>query len=174
MTTSKRSALQARSGGIPLIDINTLTAIDITVDGADEINSKKRMIKGGGGALFREKIIASMSREMVVIVDSSKLVDHFGQFPLPIEIIPFGYQWIIKKLEQAGYSGTLRKINSHSLYMTDNGNYIYDIHLPNPCLDPEEDQRRIRAILGVIETGFFFKLAGRVIVGFEDGHVEIR
>lgn len=173
VATSKRSYQQAQEGGIPLIDIESIDKIDLTVDGADEIDSRKRMIKGGGGALLREKIIACMSSEMVVVVDSSKVVDFLGHFPLPIEIIPFASHWIIKEIENLGYRGTLRK-NKNELYVTDNGNYIYDIQLNYPCATPEKDEEKIKAVTGVVDTGFFFKLAGRVIIGHEDGTVEFR
>lgn len=173
VATSQRSMQRAREGGIPILDINAVTKIDMVVDGADEIDQEKRMIKGGGGALLREKIIASMSSEMVVIVDSSKVVDYLGHFHLPVEIVPFAYHWIIKEMEQLGYRGTLRK-NKEAPYVTDNGNYIFDIQLNYPCLNPEADEKKLKAITGVVETGFFFKLAGRVIVGYENGTTKFR
>lgn len=174
VTTSERSQKQALQGGIKLIDINSITTLDITVDGADEIDQQKRMIKGGGGALLREKIVACMSKEMIVIVDSNKVVDFLGRFYLPVEICPFAFKSTLYHLEQLNYQGILRITSANELYRTDNGNYIYDVHLSYPCLNPERDHDRIRSIPGVIETGFFFKLAGRVIVGFEDGHTEIK
>lgn len=174
VTTSERSQKQALEGGIKLIDVNSITTLDITVDGADEVDRQKRMIKGGGGALLREKIVANMSQEMVVIVDSSKVVDYLGRFHLPVEICPFAIKSILYQLDRLDYKGTLRKANSNELYRTDNGNFIYDVHLSYPCLNPERDHERIRSVPGVIETGFFFEMAGRVIIGFEDGHLEIQ
>lgn len=169
--TSERSALQAREAEIPLGDINEITDLDLTVDGADEIDHSKRMIKGGGGALLREKIVASMSHELIIVVDESKLVNHLGAFPLPVEITPFAYHRTVYKLNSLGYQGTMRQ-SKQTLYLTDNGNYIYDIKLDYPCLMPETDHDRIRSIPGVIETGFFFKLAKRVLIGRENGIVE--
>jgi ribose 5-phosphate isomerase A len=173
VATSKRSEQLALQGGLPMTDINTISQLDMTVDGADEIDKEKRMIKGGGGALLREKVIASMSKEMVVIVDSSKVVDYLGKFHLPVEIIPFAHHWIIKKLSVLGYSGNLRKTEKGGIYITDNGNYIYDIDLHYPCLHPEQNHMQIRSVAGVVDTGFFFKLAGRVVVGYPDGQVKI-
>jgi len=171
VATSERSTHQAREGGIPLVDINTITHLDITVDGADEIDHQKRMIKGGGGALLREKIIASISHEMVVIIDEEKLVDRLGHFPLPIEIVPFAHQLTLSRIKNLGYQGNFRKTSSNELYLTDNGNYIIDIHFPNCCQSPEKDQDTLSSIPGVVETGFFFHLAGRVLIGKADGTV---
>lgn len=174
IATSTRSYELAKAGGIQMLNIEELTTIDIVVDGADEIDEAKRMIKGGGGALLREKIVASMSQEMVVVIDASKRVKQLGHFPLPVEIVPFAHLATIHHLEKLGYQGKLRSLSTGELYVTDNGNYIFDIKFEHPILDPEADNRRIRNIPGVVETGFFFQLAGRVITGFEDGHVEIQ
>lgn len=173
VATSVKSMLLAAEGGIPLLEINSLTSLDVDIDGADEIDPKKRMIKGGGGALVREKIVASMSREMIVVIDRSKLVNDLGKFPLPVEIISFGYRATVNHLERLGYRGVLRQTSDKVLYTTDNGNFIYDIHFNGPIAHPEKEDAAIRAIPGVVDTGFFFHLAGRVIVGNDDGSVEI-
>jgi ribose 5-phosphate isomerase A len=174
VASSDQSFKLAKAGNIPLIDINTIEAIDLTVDGADEIDPQKQMIKGGGGALLREKIVACMSREMVVIVDETKVVDRLGKCKLPVEIIPFGHPATIRKLNHLGYRGALRQTAEKKLFVTDNGNYIYDIHLnPQKCR-PIEDHEMIIQIPGVVETGFFFNIAGRVIVGFLDGQAVIQ
>lgn len=171
--SSNRSMSLAKSLRIPLADINSIDHLDVTVDGADEIDTEKRMIKGGGGALFREKIIANMSQEMIVIVDSSKRVDYLGKFSLPVEIYPFGYLATIRKLSEAGYSGVIRPDKDKSPLKTDNGNFLFDVALTYPCLNPEPEHHKIKSIPGVIETGFFIHLAGRVIVGYPDQHIEI-
>ena len=168
VASSSSSLEQAKKGGIPILDINSITSIDITVDGADEIDPQKQMIKGGGGALLREKILASMSREMVVIVDESKLVSKLGKQKLPVEIVPFGYKATIAQLEKLGFVGALRP------NLTENGNYLFDLHLNPATVDPQRDHNRIINIPGVIETGFFLNLAGRVIDGFFDGQVAIQ
>lgn len=174
VTTSEKTERRAKELGISLADIDTMMSLDLTVDGADEIDGQKRMIKGGGGALLREKIVASMSKEMIVIVDSSKAVTKLGKFPLPVEILPFAYRSTLHKIKQLGYQGSLRANPDESVYVTDNNNYIFDIHFPHFCDDPEKVNQELQEIPGVMATGFFFNLAGRVIVGNEDGKYEIR
>lgn len=169
VATSQQSALQAEHLGIPLQDPNITTFIDITVDGADEIDHQKNMIKGGGGALLREKLLAKASKEMVVVIDETKLVDHLGNHPLPIEIVPFVYRTTLRRLEEKGYQGMLRLSNLNQNFVTDNGNYIFDIHYSAPILDPQKEQERLKSIIGVVETGLFFQVAKRVIIGYEDG-----
>lgn len=171
--SSVRSYEQAKAGGIPLQDVNKITGLDITVDGADEIDHNKQMIKGGGGALLREKIIANMSREMVVIVDSTKVVSRFGAFPLPVEIVPFAYTATIYQITLLGFSPVLRSDPNGNLYITDNGNYIIDIPLSQHKRTPSEIQSLLKAIPGVVEIGFFLGFAGRVVVGYPDGYVDI-
>lgn len=173
VATSERSEQQAREGGIPILDINSLTSLDIVVDGADEIDKQKCMIKGGGGALLREKIVANMAREMIVVVDDHKVVDKLGTFPLPVEIVAFAHEVTLNKIQTLGYSGVFRRQSNGNLYLTDNGNYIADIIFKQLPLSPEKDNDKIRSIPGVVETGFFFKLAGRVLVGHANGSVDI-
>lgn len=174
VASSHASAKQAQKGGIPVIDINATLHIDLTVDGADEIDPQKRMIKGGGGAHVREKILAAASRELIVIVDETKLVPALGTCKLPVEILFYGSPSTRKKLEQAGYFGKWRMSKEGQLFMTENGNLLLDIQFPSPPLFPEMDHEKIIQIPGVVDTGFFFHLAGRVIVGFSNGNVEIR
>lgn len=174
VATSLDSFELALRENIPLIDPEVIHTLDITVDGADEIDSQKRMIKGGGGALLKEKIVASMSTEMIVIVDITKAVDYLGRFPLPVEIIPFAFESTIYRLQKLGYQGKVRQTNTGERYTTDNGNHIYDIQLPYPCLTPEMDYRTLKDLAGVIEVGIFLNLAGRVIIGHPDGHIELR
>jgi ribose 5-phosphate isomerase A len=171
IATSLKSYVLARDGGIPLLDPNATTYLDITVDGADEIDPQKRMIKGGGGALLREKIVASMSQEMVVIVDEAKVVPLLGKCSLPIEIVPFAFQATIKALNQKGYFGKLRAKGDEA-FITDNENYIYDISFETPQDNPEYHEMVIKGIPGVVTTGFFFHLAGRVIIGCNDGTIK--
>lgn len=174
VASSERSRAQALQGKLPLIDINSIESLDIYIDGADEIDPQKRMIKGGGGALVREKIAASMSREMVVIVDESKLVQKLGQRPLPVEIIPFGSTATMHKLQLLGYKGTLRRLRDGSPYLSDNHNFIYDIQLQPDQTRPERDHQQIVSIPGVVDTGFFLGLAGPVVIGFLDGKVVVQ
>ncbi len=175
VASSTKSQELAKSGGIPIVDINTLDSIDLTVDGADEIDAKKRMIKGGGGALLREKIVAEMSKEMVVIVDETKVVPLLGRHKLPVEVVTFAHLVTLHHIKKLGFSAGFRKSeknNEH--YVTDNGNYIIDIHFSSPLENPEKEHALIKEIPGVVETGFFFHLAGRVIIAFADGQVVVK
>ena len=174
VSSSERSLQQARAGGIHTIDFNQNPALDLTVDGADEIDPQNRMIKGGGGALVREKILATSSRQMLVIVDESKLVSVLGTCPLPIEIIPFGIRATLAKIEKMGYQGNMRTNRDGSLFITDNGNYIFDIHSSQGFSHPEQDHERLIYLAGVVDTGFFFNLPLRILVGSADGSVVFR
>ncbi len=174
VASSKQSYLWASEGKIPMTDIDKVNSLDITVDGADEIDTQKRMIKGGGGALVREKIVASMSREMVVIVDEKKLVTTLGRQKLPVEIIPFAKQATQHHIAKAGYQGEFRKKSDGELYITDNGNVILDIHFDQLRERPEDDHETLIHIPGVVDTGFFFHLAGRIVIGFADGQVVVK
>ena len=171
VASSFSSAKLAEAEKIPLLDPCAITSLDIMVDGADEIDAEKRMIKGGGGALLREKILACSSHEMVVIVDETKVVEKLGKGRLPVEILPFAYPLTIKKIP---YRGEVRKKDDGILFYTDNGNLIYDIEFDCLRENPEEDHEKLINIPGVIETGFFFGLADTVLVGYADGRVELR
>lgn len=171
LPTSLASELLARSYGIPLIDADVARELDLTIDGADEIDPKKRLIKGGGGALLREKVVASISKEMIVIADESKLVKTLGHFPLPVEIIPFAYLGICEALARRGHRGTLRPGGDGKPYLTDEGNYIIDLVMPTSCPSPEALDSDLHTIPGVVETGLFLGMAGRIFIGNNDGTV---
>jgi ribose 5-phosphate isomerase A len=173
VATSVASANLAKELQIFLVDINTLDRLDITVDGADEIDKQLQMIKGGGGALLREKIVASMSKMVIAIVDEAKVVEHLGKFLLPVEILQFASKATLASLKRHGYHAVLRAAKDGATYVTDNGNFIADIKLPYPCSEPEEVDRDLKQIPGVLETGFFLHMAKMAIVGFPDGHIDI-
>jgi len=143
----------AQEKHIPLLDINTLISIDLTVDGADEVDPQKRMIKGAGGALLREKIMAYMSLDMIVLIDSSKLSPSLGQKKLPIEILPFAMKATEHHLQLQGFSGTWRKTKNGALFLTDNGNAIFDADIAGK--DPEKSHRAILSIPGSLKQVFF-------------------
>jgi ribose 5-phosphate isomerase A len=174
IASSQAISVQAAKGGIPLLDPHAVSSLDLTIDGADEIDALKQMIKGAGGALVREKILASMSREMIVIVDESKLVAQLGKAKLPVEVIPFGHLATLHHIQKLGLKATLRKAADNSPFITDNGNYIYDIYFEAPRSHPEQDHETLIRLPGVVDTGFFFHLAGRVIIGFFDGQIVTR
>jgi len=173
VSSSRASAEQARRGGIEVLDINEVLHVDITVDGADQIDPQKRMIKGGGGAHVREKILASSSDELVVIVDETKVVSSLGKTKLPVEVLFYGSPSTRQKLEELGYSGRWRMNEDHSLFITENGNLIFDIIFDSPLLYPEQDHEKIIHVPGVVDTGFFFGYAGRVIIGASDGSTKM-
>ncbi len=173
VASSNTSHLLAQEKELPLIDLNSLKSIDLYVDGADEIDPQKRMIKGAGAALLREKILAHMCREMTIIVDETKLVSKLGSRPLPVEIVPFGFSATLHHLQELGYKGELRRTSNGSFLITENSNYIFDVKL-SPSDAIQYDHDRISSIPGVVETGFFPNQAGRVIIGFKDGSVVVQ
>jgi len=174
--TSETTAALAREAGVPLIPVDQADRIDLTVDGADEVDSQFRLIKGGGGCHLREKIIAHASDLMAVVVDETKLVQDLGAFPLPVEVDPFAFTITAKKvfdgLRAAGVSNPdinlRRKGDGLDPYLTDGGHYILDCacgRLP----DPEEAADNLADIPGVIEHGLFIDLARVLIVGDDGG-----
>ena len=165
--TSKETEEQAKSLGIPLLDINEVTHIDLAIDGVDEIDSEFNATKGGGAALFREKVVASLAKEVIWIMDESKLVDAIGAFPLPVEILPYGYKIVYNKLEELGLNPQMR-IQGGELLVTDNGNYIVDLHTGVPA-NTLDIQKQLSNIVGVLETGQFLKMCKRIIVGTDEG-----
>jgi ribose 5-phosphate isomerase A len=173
VASSKKSWQLAEDAQIPTTEINQLTYLDFTADGADEIDLQNRMIKGGGGALLREKIIATMSKELVIIVDEHKLVDQLGIFPLAVEISPFAWRATCNQLQSHGFQGQLRLGSPPYYYITDNGNYIYDITFESPLSNPEAIDAILKNIPGVMETGFFFNLVKKVLIGYPDGKVKM-
>jgi ribose 5-phosphate isomerase A len=171
--TSLQTADLARAAGIPLTTLDEHPEIDITIDGADEIDSKLNLIKGGGGALLREKVVASASRKMVVVADSGKIVPVLGKFPLPVEIISFARAVIEKKIVALGGSPKLRCKSDGSPYLTDNGNQILDCSF-GKIADPAELARELSGIPGIVEHGLFIDLATVALVGRGNRVEELR
>ncbi|MDC0078419.1 ribose-5-phosphate isomerase RpiA [Deltaproteobacteria bacterium] len=160
--TSDVTKVQAEEEGIPLIDFSETMYLDITIDGADEIDINLNMIKGGGAALLREKIVASASKEEIIIVSNEKFVKQLGSFPLPVEVIPFGWQIIFNQLETLGGSPDLRLKQGQPL-LTDQGNYIIDCRF-RQILDAAQLEQRLNMIPGVVENGLFTGLCTRMIM----------
>lgn len=164
--TSLRSEELARSLGIPLADIQDVTRIDLTIDGADEIlPGTLTVLKGRGGALLREKLVAIASQHEVIIADDTKLVDAIGsRFPVPVEVVPFGYRLPREQLEALGGKPVLRlAADGQSPYVTDNHNYILDVDF-GPIADPAGLASRIKAIHGVVDHGLFIDLVTEAII----------
>jgi ribose 5-phosphate isomerase A len=176
--TSEATRAQAEGEGIPLSTLDETPELDLTVDGADELDARLRLIKGGGGAHLREKIVAAASRRMIVIADSSKQVERLGRFPLPVEVVPFGLEAtrraVAAALAGAGASGDLRLRSAANggSYVTDGGHHIIDAHLGR-IDDPEAVAAALAAVPGVVEHGLFLGLATGAILATEAGVVTL-
>ena len=170
-STSKKTENLAVELGISLINPSELSELDLTIDGADEFDENFNLIKGGGGALLREKIVASISRRFVVVVDDTKFVSVLGGFPLPVEIVPFSWNAITERIAKLGCIPTLRKEKAVP-FITDNGNYILDCRF-NAINEPAALNTQLHTIPGVVETGLFVRMADVVVVGSENS-VDIR
>ena len=163
VSTSDGTTQLAQSEGIKLISIDESGKIDLTIDGADEVDRSFNGIKGGGGALLFEKIVALSSEKNIWIVDSAKLVDRLGKFPLPVEVIPFGYKRVFKIIEEMNLNPVIRK-NGNEFYFTDSGNLIFDLHI-GEINDPVSMNEELKLINGIVETGLFINIADIVIAG---------
>ena len=169
--TSEASARLARRLNIEVLDLEGGLAVDLTIDGADEVDPGLNLVKGLGGALLREKIVARTSKQLIIIVDSSKMVPRLGtRSPLPVEVVPFASSLVRHQLGEKGLRAGLRRdADTGGPYETDNGNLILDCHFPGGIHDPVHAESWINALPGVVENGLFIDLANLVIVGREDG-----
>lgn len=160
--SSNQTVQWAEEFGVPLTDFSKVKHLDITIDGADEVDENLHLIKGGGAALFREKIIAQAAKEFVIIADSSKMVTKLGKFSLPVEVLPFGWERTANEISKLGCVPRLR-MNNEEILITDNGNYILDCPF-NLIENPGQLNKEIKEIVGVIETGLFVDMADKIIV----------
>ncbi|HEV2147844.1 MAG TPA: ribose-5-phosphate isomerase RpiA [Longimicrobiaceae bacterium] len=168
--TSEQTAARARELGIPLATLDEAPGVDLTIDGADEVDPELRLIKGLGGALLREKVVATASRRLVVIVDESKIVRKLGtRAPLPVEVDPFGAAIQPDFLRSLGAEPALRRTPDGAPVVTDGGNLIFDCRFPGGIDDPEGLEARLDGRVGVMENGLFLGLASAVVVAGEDG-----
>ena len=177
--TSTRTAELARDVGIEVVSLDEAKWLDVTIDGADEFDGNLNLIKGGGGALLQEKIVATASDQMVVIADIGKEVETLGNFPLPVEVIPFGWQTTKSLVEEMlismdvlGRDTTLR-MNGDRPFVTDEGNYILDLHLGR-IGNANQMAMVLNQMPGVVENGLFIDICDVVILGYGDGRVETR
>lgn len=177
--TSRATQIQSEKLNIPLTTLDEVGFLDLTIDGADEFDRNKDLIKGGGGALLREKIVASASKKMIVIADESKHVDHLGAFPLPVEIIPFGAQSTTQRIKnclnnQLGreIEVKLRKNVTGEIFTTDEGNYILDCHC-EIIKDAKSLHDELNILTGVVENGLFIRIADQILIGSNHKDVEI-
>lgn len=167
--TSQASKTLAEQLGIPLTTLEEHPVIDIDIDGADEIDPHMNLIKGGGGAMLREKVIASASKRFVVVAESTKLVQALGKFPLPVEVISFAESLVRSRIEAMGATVSLRKYAYGNPYVTDEGHHILDCNF-GEIADPAELNAKLHAIPGVVEHGLFIGMAEMAFVG-KDGTV---
>lgn len=173
IASSDDSEKLARSLGIPITDFSQHKVIDVAVDGADEVGPGMALIKGGGGKLLREKIVASASERFIVVADESKLVDELGAFPLPVEVITMAVPLVVAQLEQLGFQPKIRQSKSGSgPYITDEGNILLDCSSAG-IVDPEDTAAEIRAMVGVVEHGLFLGMAERALIAGVDGVREL-
>jgi len=179
VATSVRTAELAAEVGIPIKTLDEVRWLDLTIDGADEYDPNLNLIKGGGGALLHEKIVATASDQMVVIADLSKQVDTLGAFPLPVEVIPFGWQTtkalieeMLSNVDVLGRSASLR-LNGSDPFLSDQGNFILDLHLRR-IGNPVQLSLVLNQIPGVVDNGLFLDICDVLVIGNADGTVEVR
>jgi ribose 5-phosphate isomerase A len=179
--TSERTKEQAESLGIPLVTLDTHSKLDVAIDGADEVDPDLNLVKGGGGALLREKMVEVMADKFIVIVDESKLCDGLGPgFPVPVEITPFCHEHTMRQVAALpsceGCKPVLRmgsssnnKVDGDEIAVTDNGNYIVDLHFDEPIKDPRKMAEDIKKVVGVVDHGLFCDMSTAVIVAGSEG-----
>lgn len=177
--TSERTAVLARELGIPLTTLDEAKWLDLTIDGADEFDGDLCLIKGGGGALLREKIVATASDQMIVIADAAKEVATLGAFPLPVEIVPFGWQTTKALIEEALINvdvlgrAAVPRMAGDAYYLTDEGNRLLDLELKR-IGNPRQLSLVLNQIPGVVENGLFIDICDIVVIGHADARVEVR
>ena len=177
VATSERSEQLCRELGIPVASLDEMPSLDLDIDGADEIGPKMALVKGGGGALLREKIVAFASARMLVIADHSKLVKTLGAFPLPIEVNPFGLEAtklaIVDVAKSLGLSGNISlRVKNNKTFVTDGGHFILDASFSR-ISDPESLSNALFSIPGVVEHGLFLNLANKSVVAMANGEIKV-
>ncbi len=173
--TSSQAMMLAMRSGIPLTTLDEYPSLDLAIDGADQLDKKLNLIKGGGGALTREKIVASAAKQFIVVADETKLVEKLGtNCRVPVEVLPFALATATASIEELGGKPLLRESGGKvGAVVTDNGNYIIDIDF-GPVKDAEELNQRLKLIPGVVETGLFIQMADIVYLGKADGIIKLK
>ena len=174
VASSRATEELARRLGITIRPLQEGDQFDLMVDGADEVAPDLSLTKGGGGALLREKLLARLSRERLIVVDHTKLVNHLGErAPIPVEVVPFARPIVVREVERLGFRVSTRKgPDTAESFRTDNGNEILDLWPSKPIDDPARTETELRSLTGVVECGIFVGLADRVYVGRPNGKVE--
>src|SRR5687768_3120616 len=170
--TSDSSKQLAEECGIITLDLNDAEKIDTAFDGADEINASLDLIKGGGGAMLQEKMVAFAARHFIVMADESKMVQHLGKFPLPVEVVPYGWKKVKQYIEALGCKQVTLRIRNENVFITEHGHYILDSYFDN-IPDPGMLNQQLHSIPGVVETGLFLDMAKQVLVGYADGTTKL-
>ena len=172
--TSVDTEDKARTLGIPLATLDEIERIDLTIDGADEVDPRFDLVKGGGGALLREKVVAAISRREVIVVGPDKQVERLAaRFPLPVEVVPFARPLVARALRRLGFEPVLRAAEGGAPYRTDNGNEILDARLPGGIADAAAMERDLLEIPGVVECGLFVGLCHTLVIGYPDGRCDV-
>jgi len=175
LATSAATEELARAHGLVLTDWGSISVLDITIDGADEADPELRLIKGGGGALVREKIVAASTTTEIIVVDEHKIKEALGAFPLPVAVLPFGWESTQAQLSDYFHCPvTLRHAPDGSVFVSDDHLYILDMAFGAPLPEPNTLEAEIKRIVGVVEVGLFVGLCQRLIIGYADGHTEER
>lgn len=171
--TSEQTVQLAREAGIPLTDLDEIDRLAIAIDGADEIDPYGNLIKGGGGALLQEKIVAAAAERFIIIADQSKLVPRLGKFPLPVEVIPFGYKQVMRRILDSGLCrGIKLREKNGKPFISDHQHYIIDCQF-DTIEHPLFLNAALENIAGVVETGLFLNMADHAIIGYDDGKIEM-
>lgn len=168
--TSSGTLAIGKELGINFTELNSVDELSVTIDGADEADPELNLIKGGGGALLQEKMVAAASKKLIIIADHTKVVEQLGKFPLPVEVIPFGWKHVQKSIAKLGCEKIVLRSRNNDTYITDSHNYILDCYF-----DTIENAASLNAALhnipGVVETGLFINMASTVIAGYPDGKI---
>lgn len=173
--TSLDTVAKAEELGIPLASLEEVERLALTIDGADEIDPDFQLVKGGGGALLREKVVASITAREVIVVGEGKVVDRLGRtFLLPVEVVPFARPTVSRALRALGCEPILRLDGPGEAYVTDNGNHILDCRFADGIEDPRTLERELAVIPGLVESGLFIDLAHVLVIGHADGSAEVR
>lgn len=167
--TSNQTAQLANELNIPLVDLNDVQQLDVTVDGADEIDPQLQLIKGGGGALLQEKIVAAASKKLIIIADESKLVQTLGKFPLPVEVITFAWKQTQQHIQKLGCNKIVLRTKDGKPIITDHLHYILDCYFENIA---GQLHQQLNNIPGVVENGLFVNMATNAVVAYSDGSVK--
>ena len=169
--TSKQTKLLAEERGIPMVELNDVDQIDLTIDGADEINPALQLVKGGGGALLQEKMVAAASLKLIIIADESKLVKELGKFPLPVEVVPYGWKQTRKQIDLLGCKKSALREAEGKIFITDHGHYILDCHF-HKIEDASVLTTQLNNIPGVVDNGLFIDMADAALIGCTDGTIK--